>query len=1625
MINWNSELQMKWFFDRKKCKKNSVLQFYVNAEYFFQGSCGSHYMYLETIQEETSDDLQSDSDVSEARTSPVGWLATDSEAGSVICVDKDSADCESDREAACPAKRRKQDNNYLTINLDDDCQSISRSSSLLQFETLEKQCQETCNSSPSVYSQFSFDSLDVQPRSNLSPDSLDRVQSDCEQECDYYKALKIDVPRKKENKSFYNATQRFGGSDSSDSDGTLGGSRSYDNLRNWRSFDSLPTLTVSPPKTKDEVSVENLSEDSGYSDKSPTDMKTSFGKTQHVDFDAYDGEGFQSFSGNFGTSYQDLSVFDKYDVLESHTSPLIERFMRRRGVREATVTKNVKLEKSPECGLASNFNAASASEPNLPASVESSQSVEKLHQKEAFLDGRTCACSSVPKDLNLARWRFDDRVETSVAAKNFDIADLNVETSESVKNSSCNSSNLSELLSLDPAEMSSFRREGSYAEAMANRVDLSDDENSLIVKKPILKRPRNTMEEFERKVLKAISEQSVQSVGKSVSDLVSEPKVFPSSPVANSIGRQNRCFTSTPNVSALTRQTLSNFEQDERRRSCYDVRRKNSLINGSTSTSGVSDFDDKTITSAKSLGETSSKGVHFNPLVDEVNWNDDSESSGTAERESSYSLRSSPERELTPVERKNSRSPEPGRMSYSQPDLHLRDEKLDFIQSLRCFQGDLAKSQPEISHHKLKRRGSQLMKKDNDGCLIKAYIDGDGIQYKHTHLDLDNVYGNKPPTTGTASSHVHGTSNNTESVRSKSVVVGMAEKAGDRKGGKFGGFFSRLASFRFSARKDAKKKTNGDAAAKDVLTFAPQMRQATKEDYIYIPLKGPTSGEAKSGKNGRVSGKPPVPRAPPRVVGASVKRAAAATVGTQGGGGVESHERRRRKTIDSGSRPMEPMGLIETDLDTQVTVVTDGADVKTRSLLNLGAAVQPRLQLSVAAPKEAHRPHKSMEFLLDKENIKVVEPPENELQKGERVMSEHQLRVQRSLQKLTIPDWYKQSQIPQEGFLLKKHQNRETRWTGTGSRTTSLSSLGSVNQSPIILSPTPQSQPFVRWSTSKLNSTASSPCASTRSSFNTRQANGSLSPSSVRSSFSYRQPYLGWRSQERLTKPRTPAERLANTLLPQNNHHQQLNPDIQSSIKEVTSAIVHYVSGLKPEENRPSSYDSQDTASQRSSSVSPRGSQKLCWLESSFVGTKPLDSPQTPVTLSESSNPGHHSSLRLELHNHNDISLRATNATKPSPGSTTLEDVLDSLLGLPSSTRAPSPSLQETVSANTSPNHKKSDQLDQFRRRSEGSEPTSYANTRRVSLNCSPVLKCRFSRCGKIALAASLEGTAFKNCHNCSYTYCSRQCRRAHWEKHRKTCLFSRIGTLCRQVIASIREQKDTLLHLSEMARRGHISHGAGAVKCFFHNPESAEQFLTTGLQYLGELTYIPWHDLLPNEMGPQMYAELVKMCKNYNPDTKLVLYISICVISETPMTGAVKWERQLVSRCAKMRLSKDIQITEKVPDHPETLILTCPPLKGNEIRIREMKEICISNLVTHLRQRGVSLRRQHQDIYKQLQSWMEENCTKFTPVTVYPKDVNTGRSFMCIIMLEADEESVRQIELAGVKVKTVDVLKE
>lgn len=199
------------------------------------------------------------------------------------------------------------------------------------------------------------------------------------------------------------------------------------------------------------------------------------------------------------------------------------------------------------------------------------------------------------------------------------------------------------------------------------------------------------------------------------------------------------------------------------------------------------------------------------------------------------------------------------------------------------------------------------------------------------------------------------------------------------------------------------------------------------------------------------------------------------------------------------------------------------------------------------------------------------------------------------------------------------------------------------------------------------------------------------------------------------------------------------------------------------------------------------------------------------------------------------------------------------------------------------------------------------------------------------------------------------------------------------------------------------------------------------GLTEMGEPTYIRWADLLPNEMGPELYKELLRLCKSYNPDTRLVFYIAVCVVSEVPTSGSVTWERQIVSRCAKLRLSKPLiapkqagpNITRDSED-PETLILTSLP--GVSQEGQRAHQISFTNIQRHLRQRGVSLRKQFPEVYQCLCAYVEGSTERFTPVTIYPKDSATGKTFMCVIMPDAEPEKLDLLPTDSARVQTIDI---
>lgn len=324
--------------------------------------------------------------------------------------------------------------------------------------------------------------------------------------------------------------------------------------------------------------------------------------------------------------------------------------------------------------------------------------------------------------------------------------------------------------------------------------------------------------------------------------------------------------------------------------------------------------------------------------------------------------------------------------------------------------------------------------------------------------------------------------------------------------------------------------------------------------------------------------------------------------------------------------------------------------------------------------------------------------------------------MQRSLQKLNVPEWFKKAPRPQSDVNpasglrrrsdLQSGSMRGGGWSGLSreSKTTSMTSLGSSRcptptrvviptrvrtpsdwgqvkssresllspalsdnsssaVSPTILNSPPDAskQTAFSWSgPASINSTTSTVSSSNFQRWGSgRMSYTSISSSNLGGTLPYRSsllnnrtPYLGWRSQDKLnvaasggtTTYQTAAERLAQTLKKTTSTENigsseetkpgelngQEESDVQSSIRQVTSAIVHYVTenATPSEEPAKSLIDPakvlhvnivdpspciEDTGRATSRSPSPRR-QKCLWVESSFVGAEiPSEKTKSPA----------------------------------------------------------------------------------------------------------------------------------------------------------------------------------------------------------------------------------------------------------------------------------------------------------------------------------------------------------------------------------------------------------------------------
>ncbi|XP_052093183.1 uncharacterized protein LOC127729396 isoform X3 [Mytilus californianus] len=263
-------------------------------------------------------------------------------------------------------------------------------------------------------------------------------------------------------------------------------------------------------------------------------------------------------------------------------------------------------------------------------------------------------------------------------------------------------------------------------------------------------------------------------------------------------------------------------------------------------------------------------------------------------------------------------------------------------------------------------------------------------------------------------------------------------------------------------------------------------------------------------------------------------------------------------------------------------------------------------------------------------------------------------------------------------------------------------------------------------------------------------------------------------------------------------------------------------------------------------------------------------------------------------------------------------------------------------------------------------------------------------------------------CHFCSTYYCSRLCRGEDWYIHKCSCIYGRISDLCKRVIKFCNKNPDMQFHLSQIARIGFSEKGKGCVKLTFRESWSGESFCNFGHSYLQEQpTYITQQCFRDDVHVSQAFAELNTAVKNYNPNLKYVILVSVSNPTQSSFNKSGNYSS--VQRCAKLRLCPIIMHPKPEMDLQSVLILHFVTTvnrysSSSQMDDRHAREICFINIQRILRERGVILRHCYPKIYRKLIDFVADG-KRFSPITFYPFDTKKKKHYVCIIIPESDPE--------------------
>lgn len=404
----------------------------------------------------------------------------------------------------------------------------------------------------------------------------------------------------------------------------------------------------------------------------------------------------------------------------------------------------------------------------------------------------------------------------------------------------------------------------------------------------------------------------------------------------------------------------------------------------------------------------SNKGVHFCPIVSEVNWQDsystENDSTSPSESENDDENMGNSEDEENVGEKNyfdstNERSPFINTIKEERYEKEMSPTIDELVQKLLPESASSSESEKEKLRRAQQRARLDLITSPPPKRGSVAHVmqhTTDTINKSSSQLTSANSYGSTALVNAMNSNAI-------ENVVVDGSCTTIKEKSKSSVG-KLGGFFQRFSLKRLSGRKNKNKKS---IAPPVVVGCVPKQNASStcfegeQSNSRIIPLSDEGNADQDVVQE-VVSSKPPLPPLAParrRPSGDSSDPAplrpltnlTAVEQYSQQHGGDSNTPTMLRKTpcID----PNTGIGLLETDIDSNVTLSNNNVNnnspnnKKSRSLLNLDNGRMSTKQLTPVDRAKTTSPHhncndyraKSMEFLLDKENQAAVKVSERNL----------------------------------------------------------------------------------------------------------------------------------------------------------------------------------------------------------------------------------------------------------------------------------------------------------------------------------------------------------------------------------------------------------------------------------------------------------------------------------------------------------------------------------------------------------------------------------------------------------------------------------------------------------------------